>query len=215
MRTVGLMNAAALLAALASAALLLFAGARWSRRGRRSISSASKCAAICSMYRRHRSALRSRTVERQLLHDAAGRGASTARNGALGRAGLGPARVAKPPVDHSARTPRTGRLGDGRLLSDNGVLFIANVAEAEIFGPLPEFSGPDAEARTIAARYYEFAVLIAPLSLAIDAIDVSERRSWTLQASGPACPPRHWNSAATIRRGRCSDASATWWRRIR
>ena len=78
-----------------------------------------------------------------------------------------------------------GGWGDGRLLSDNGVLFVANVAEAEIFGPLPTFAGPDAEAQGIAARYYDFAALVAPLSLVIDAIDVSDRRSWTLRASGP------------------------------
>jgi cell division protein FtsQ len=78
-----------------------------------------------------------------------------------------------------------GGWGDGRLLSDGGELFVANVAEAEIFGPLPAFSGPDAEARTVAARYYDFAALVAPLSLAIESIDVSERRSWTLLASGP------------------------------
>jgi cell division protein FtsQ len=78
-----------------------------------------------------------------------------------------------------------GAWGDGRLLSDSGQLFVANVAEAEIFGPLPEFAGPDAQAREMAARYYDFAALAAPLSLAIDAVDVSERRSWSVHASGP------------------------------
>jgi len=78
-----------------------------------------------------------------------------------------------------------GAWDDGRLLSDNGVLFVANVAEAEIFGPLPTFAGPDTEARRMAGSYYDFAALIAPLSLAIEAIDVSDRRSWTLRASGP------------------------------
>lgn len=78
-----------------------------------------------------------------------------------------------------------GAWDDGRLLSDAGELFVANVAEAEVDGPLPAFSGPDAQAREVAARFYDFAALLAPLALAIDAIDVSERRSWSLQASGP------------------------------
>ena len=35
-----------------------------------------------------------------------------------------------------------GVWGDGRLLSDRGELFVANPDEAEIYGQLPEFSGP-------------------------------------------------------------------------
>jgi len=78
-----------------------------------------------------------------------------------------------------------GAWDDGRLLSDRGELFVANVAEAEVFGPLPAFSGPESQAREIAARYYDFAALVAPLAIGVDAIDVSDRRSWSLQASGP------------------------------
>ena len=44
-----------------------------------------------------------------------------------------------------------GAWGDGRLLSDRGELFVANVAEAEIFGPLPSFAGPAIEAAEVAA----------------------------------------------------------------
>ena len=78
-----------------------------------------------------------------------------------------------------------GAWADGRLLSDHGELFVANVAEAEVFGPLPSFDGPASEARQMASRFYEFAVAMAPLALSIDSIDVSERRSWSLTASGP------------------------------
>ena len=44
-----------------------------------------------------------------------------------------------------------GAWADGRLLSDRGELFVANVAEAEVFGPLPSFDGPASEARQMAA----------------------------------------------------------------
>jgi cell division protein FtsQ len=89
-----------------------------------------------------------------------------------------------------------GAWDGGRLLSDRGQLFVANIAEAEIFGPLPAFSGPDSQASEMAARYYEFAALAAPLALAIDTVDVSERRSWSIQASGPGVP------ATTLELGR-------------
>jgi cell division protein FtsQ len=74
---------------------------------------------------------------------------------------------------------------DGRLLSDDGELFVANAAEAEIHGPLPTFSGPAAVAREVARRYYEFSALLAPLALIVDGVDVSERRAWSLHVSGP------------------------------
>lgn len=95
-----------------------------------------------------------------------------------------------------------GAWGDGRLLSDRGELFVANVAEAEIFGPLPSFAGPAIEAAEVAARYYEFAALLAELSLTIDGIDVSDRRSWSIQASGPGIAP------TTLELGRDDGAGA-------
>lgn len=68
----------------------------------------------------------------------------------------------------------------GRLLSDAGTLFVANADEAEVYGPLPEFSGPDDVAADAAARYYEFASLLAPLELQIERVTISERRSWSI-----------------------------------
>jgi cell division protein FtsQ len=78
-----------------------------------------------------------------------------------------------------------GAWDDGRLLSDRGELFVANVAEAEVDGPLPAFSGPDGAARDVAVRFYEFAAALAPLAVGVESIDVSDRRSWSVQASGP------------------------------
>ena len=82
-------------------------------------------------------------------------------------------------VEHRA----LGVWDDGRLLSDAGELFVANPAEAEIHGPLPAFDGPEAIARDAARRYYEFAALLAPLGMRIESIDVSDRRSWTIEVA--------------------------------
>ena len=83
-------------------------------------------------------------------------------------------------VEHRA----LGVWNDGRLLSDAGELFVANPAEAEIHGPLPAFEGPVAVARDAARRYYEFAAMLAPLGMRVAAIDVSDRRSWTIDVAG-------------------------------
>jgi cell division protein FtsQ len=76
-----------------------------------------------------------------------------------------------------------GVWSDGRLLSDAGVLFVANAAEAEIYGPLPEFDGPPQFAAEAARRYYRLAAQLAPLALRIEGLQVSDRASWSLRAS--------------------------------
>lgn len=83
-------------------------------------------------------------------------------------------------VEHRA----LGVWDDGRLLSDAGELFVANPAEAEVHGPLPAFDGPETVARDAARRYYEFAGLLAPLGMKIASINVSDRRSWTIEVAG-------------------------------
>ena len=90
-------------------------------------------------------------------------------------------------VEHRA----LGVWADGRLLSDRGELFVANPDEAEIYGALPEFSGPDVAARDAARRYYELSAQFAALSLRIDAIDISDRKAWSLRVFDDAreAPP--------------------------
>jgi cell division protein FtsQ len=100
-------------------------------------------------------------------------------------------------VEHRA----LGVWEDGRLLSDDGQLFVANAAEAEIHGPLPAFEGPDAVARDTARRYYAFAAQLAPLGMTIAAIDVSDRHSWTVRALGRD------GVATTFELGRDADAT--------
>lgn len=83
-------------------------------------------------------------------------------------------------VEHRA----LGVWADGRLLSDAGELFVANPAEAEIHGALPAFEGPVAAARDVARRYYEFAAMVAPLGMRVAGIDVTDRRSWSVEVAG-------------------------------
>ncbi len=74
-----------------------------------------------------------------------------------------------------------GVWGDGRLLSDRGDLFVANPDEAEVYGALPGFSGPANAAKDAARRYYELSAQFAALSLRIDAIEISDRKAWSLR----------------------------------
>jgi cell division protein FtsQ len=77
-----------------------------------------------------------------------------------------------------------GLWSDGRLLSDDGRLFVANLAEAEIYGPLAQFDGPEAMAGEAVRRYYEIAGRLAPLALAVSSIEISERASWAVVTEG-------------------------------
>lgn len=70
---------------------------------------------------------------------------------------------------------------DGRLLSDSGQLFVANVAEAEVHGPLPQVDAPPRFSVEVAHRLPQFAAQAASLGLTLEAIEVSDRASWTLR----------------------------------
>lgn len=73
---------------------------------------------------------------------------------------------------------------DGRVLSDGGVLFDANPAEAELDGPQVDFSGPPRLAPDAARRLPEFRAALGSIHAAIARIDISERASWTIDAEG-------------------------------
>ncbi len=75
-----------------------------------------------------------------------------------------------------------GSWSDGRLLSDAGVLFIANAAEAELDGPQVDFAGPPEYAPEVARRLPVFRGVLAPLQLPLAGVEVSERASWALRA---------------------------------
>jgi cell division protein FtsQ len=73
-----------------------------------------------------------------------------------------------------------GIWSDGRLLSDSGRLFVANLAEAEMYGPLAQFDGPAWAAAEAVRRYYELLARFAPLSLGVSGIEISTRASWAV-----------------------------------
>lgn len=70
---------------------------------------------------------------------------------------------------------------DGRLLSTKGDLFIANLAEAEEDGPLPEFGGPDGSEKDVLARYKDLQDWFAPVKLRPKSLQLSRRYAWTVQ----------------------------------
>jgi len=71
---------------------------------------------------------------------------------------------------------------DGRLLSDHGLLFVANLAEAEVAGPLPAVDSPERLAAEVARRLPRFAADLAALGMLLEAVEVSDRGGWTLRA---------------------------------
>jgi cell division protein FtsQ len=70
---------------------------------------------------------------------------------------------------------------DGRLVSVNGDIFTANLAEAEEEGELPEFEGPAGSEREVVARYRDFSEWLAPVELAPEAVQLSGRYAWSLR----------------------------------
>lgn len=185
MNGVRLMNLAAAAALLAAAVLLLSAGARWVaqrtvfdfkrieiRGDLQHVTAASVRGAIAGRLKGNYFTIRLDDA-RRLLETVPWVAQASVRR-------VWPDRLQVTLREHRA----LGAWNDGRLLSDRGELFVANVAEAEIYGPLPAFSGPDALAGDVARRYYEFAAELAAQSMTVDAIEVSERRSWAVLVGG-------------------------------
>jgi cell division protein FtsQ len=69
---------------------------------------------------------------------------------------------------------------DGRLLSTQGDVFTANMAEAEEDGELPEFGGPDNSAKEVAALYHQLQDWLKPAGLVPESVQLSDRYAWTL-----------------------------------
>jgi cell division protein FtsQ len=183
-------NGVALAAGIAAAVIAVAGGARWLMqrplftlqrieiRGElRHVTAASLRVAIAGRLKGNYFTLRLDDA-RRLLEQVPWVAAASVRRG-------WPNRLVVTLTEHRA----LGVWSDGRVLSDAGVLFAANPAEAEIDGPLPVFDGPAAVAGDIARRYGEFAAQLAPLAIKVNGIDVSERRSWTLRVAAQEGTP--------------------------
>ena len=70
---------------------------------------------------------------------------------------------------------------DGRLVNVHGQVFIA-----DFNGELPRFDGPEGDAALVTARFREWSEALAPLALKVDALRLSPRGGWHLDASGDA-----------------------------
>jgi len=73
---------------------------------------------------------------------------------------------------------------DGRLLADSGLLFVANVAEAEAYRPLAEVDAPPRFSAEVARRLPQLAAWAASLGTPLEAVELSDRASWTLRTEG-------------------------------
>jgi cell division protein FtsQ len=67
----------------------------------------------------------------------------------------------------------------GRLISVDGVLFTANLDEAEQEGKLPALDGPDESAREVAQRMFDLRQWLAPVKLSPRALSLSKRYAWS------------------------------------
>jgi cell division protein FtsQ len=72
---------------------------------------------------------------------------------------------------------------EGHLLSVKGDVFVANMAEAEEDGDLPEFSGPLGSEKEVVARYRELQQWFAPADLLPHSVQLSSRYAWTVKLS--------------------------------
>jgi cell division protein FtsQ len=75
------------------------------------------------------------------------------------------------------------RWNDRALVDTRGEVFAASYD-----GELPQFHGPDGSAAEVAARYREWSALLAPVSLHVRELTLTDRGSWALRADTPAGP---------------------------
>jgi cell division protein FtsQ len=70
---------------------------------------------------------------------------------------------------------------DGRLISIQGDIFTANLAEAEEGGDLLEFAGPVGSEKEVIARFRDLHEWFAPVNLVPDSVQLSNRYAWTVK----------------------------------
>lgn len=86
---------------------------------------------------------------------------------------------------------------EGQLVSVVGDVFIANLAEAEENGELPEFSGPEGSEKEVVQRYNQLRTWFASASLAPDVVTLSGRYAWSVRL----------NNGMTVELGREQNAT--------
>ncbi len=86
---------------------------------------------------------------------------------------------------------------EGRLVSVDGIVFTANLDEAEEEGKLPALDGPDGSAREVAQRLADLREWLAPLKVMPRALTLSKRYAWTARL----------DNGIVINLGRANDRS--------
>ena len=84
---------------------------------------------------------------------------------------------------HLVERRALGVWNDGRVLSDAGLLFDGNPAEAELDGAQIEFSGPPHFAAEAVERLQQFSAALSALPASVSAIEISDRASWTIRTA--------------------------------
>ncbi len=74
-----------------------------------------------------------------------------------------------------------GRWNDTGLVNVGGDVFVADYD-----GDLPQMEGPEGRAAEVAAHYREWSAALAPLSMSVQEIRLSQRGGWQLRAGGAA-----------------------------
>lgn len=94
-----------------------------------------------------------------------------------------------------------GTWGDnGRLLSVQGDVFTANLAEAEDDHELVELTGPEGSEKEVLARYLALRAWFAPIKLVPEAVQLSSRYAWSVKLSnGMALELGREQNAATLK----------------
>ncbi len=69
---------------------------------------------------------------------------------------------------------------DGRLLSEKGDVFTANLDEAEEDGDLPAFGGPPGSEKEVMARFSELQGWFGPANLVPSGVQLSDRYAWSV-----------------------------------
>ena len=85
---------------------------------------------------------------------------------------------------------------DGRLISDRGDVFTANMAEAEEDADLIAFSGPEGSEKEVLAQYTDFKKWFGKMNLQPEAVTYSNRYAWSLKL----------NNGMQVQLGRVQDA---------
>lgn len=71
--------------------------------------------------------------------------------------------------------------GDGKLLSEKGDVFTANLDEAEEDGDLPAFGGPPGSEKEVLARFRELQGWFAGSKLVPSGVQLSDRYAWSVR----------------------------------